>query len=78
MGFLGNKTELRGIEETKSEKIVTREWEECEHNVLQWIGSIFCTCIRKQGGFPEHSLLLEHTGNFPPPASVMFDIGGKV
>lgn len=83
MEFSGNETERRGLEETKSEEIVTREWEEHEEDVLQWIGSIFFTCIRKQGdhqgGFPEHSLQLEYAQEtFPPLAFVMFDIGSKV
>lgn len=60
MELLGNETERRGIEETKSEKTVTRELEEHEEDVLQWIGSTIFTCIRKQGdlqgGFPGHSL----------------------
>lgn len=83
MEFLGNETERRGIEETKSEKIASREWEEHEEDVLQWIGSIFFHMYqeagRSPGRFPRALIVARIcTGNFPPP-DFMFDAGrGRV
>lgn len=83
MEFLGNETERRGTEESKSEKTVTGEWERTRGRCFtvdrKHYFHMYQEAGRSPGRFPRTFIVARiRTRNFLPPDFVMFDVGGKV